>query len=498
MKKSNVDFFITGLSLIIILITCGIIVIFPNESKIIIDKVFDFCTIKLGFIYIWVFLLSFIICLWLVFGKYKNVKLGDVEPEYSKLSWCSMMFAAGMASGLIYWGSIEWVYYYTSPAFDIEPFSWLAAEYASTYPLFHWGILPYCIYFLPAIALAMVYRDNKSKSFSFSEACRPILGNLVDGALGKVINILFIIGLLGGIATSLGFGTPLVASCVSFLFNISLSKGLTLIILACVIVLFSTSAYLGMKKGIKVLSDVNVVFMLIIVLFIFIVGPTGFMIKIGTTSIGIMVSEFVRMSTWMDPVLNNGFVESWTIFYWAWWMAYSLFMGLFVAKISRGKKIKEVIVHGVIFGFAGIFVVFNVFGNYGLNLQLTGKLDIVSLLSKIDTTSVIVKIFSTLPFGEFIVGCIGIISVLFLATTFDSASYVLSMVSSKNLDKTEEPKRFFRVFWALIIALIPIAMLIIDAQLQALQTLSIALALPVTIVYVLIVSSLIKVLRKIE
>lgn len=202
MKKNNINFKTIVVSITTLITICALLIIYPSTSKEIIDKIFDFCTIKFGFIYIWVFIASSIGCGWLAFGKYRNIKLGEGEPEFSVFSWCSMMFAAGMASGLVYWSSIEWVYYYSDPAFGIEPFSWLAAEYAGAYPLFHWGILPYCMYFLPAVALSIMFYNRKVESFSFGEACRPVFGNRVNGMLGEFINILFIIGLLGGISTS--------------------------------------------------------------------------------------------------------------------------------------------------------------------------------------------------------------------------------------------------------------------------------------------------------
>ncbi|WP_066496082.1 BCCT family transporter [Abyssisolibacter fermentans] len=500
MKKLKIDKYTFFSALAILLMVCIPLILFPEQGEAIINKAFKFITHNLGFMYIWEGLAALVFAIWISFSKYGKIVLGDPneKPEFKTFSWAGMLFCAGIGASILYWGTIEWAYYFTAPPFGLEKGTWLAAEWAATYGIFHWGPTGWILYSLPALPIGYSYFVKKKPVLKISEVCRGVLGDRVDGVLGKIIDVLFMFGLLGGAGTTLGLGTPMIAAGIHKVTGISQSVGLNLLILIIVTVIFSFSAYSGLKKGIKVLSDINIVLMLIILAIIFITGPTLFIIKMGTTSIGILIQNFVRMDTWMDPVLNTGFSENWTVFYWAWWTIYAPFMGLFIAKISRGRTIRNVIGGSVLFGTMGCALVFVILGNLGMSLQLTNALPVIEMLSENGAPETIISIISTLPLGNVVVILFTIVAIIFLATTFDSASYTLAAVTTEKISGDQDPARWNRLFWAFSLSLLPASLLIIDGPLSTLQTASIIGGLPITPIIVIMMVSFVKVLRKDE
>ncbi|WP_373484116.1 BCCT family transporter [Acetobacterium sp.] len=494
--KATADKTMIGIVLVFVSIVCLCLFIAPDYSKASIQSMNYFITSNLGFIYIWIVLISIVLCLYLGAGQYGSIQLGAGKKEYSEFSWASMMFCASMAAGFIYWGSIEWVFHYMEPPFDIAPLSTTAAEYAATLPLFYWGFSAWSVYLIPAVVFAFVHYNLKQEKFDVSNACRPILGDRVDGLLGKFINIFFLFGIIGGVGTALGIGSPLVSACLNKLFGWEDTNLLRFGVMVLVTVIFTISAYNGIKKGIKILSDINVFLMLAAVLFLFITGNTVFFLKMQTTSLGILLSQFVKMSTYMDPINNSGYTESWTVFYWAWWMSYSLFMGLFIAKISKGRSIKQVIFGGLGYGFMGSFTFFSIFGNYFMEQQLSGTYDVVKGVLENGGPTTVVDIFSKAPFGLILVFVILITSIISMATNFDSAAYTMAMVSSKKIQLGQRPGKKLTIFWALCLAAIPMTLMIFGGSLIELQTLSIILALPTCAIYIVLVLSCFKLLKE--
>ncbi|WP_050741515.1 BCCT family transporter [Acetobacterium bakii] len=494
-KNTNVDKSMIIIVLGFVLLVCFGLFAAPEISKKTINELNSFITVKLGFIYIWIVLISIILCVYLGTSKYRNIRLGEGKKEYSEFSWASMMFCASMAAGFLYWGSIEWVFHYMDPPYGIIPFSSTAAEYSTTLPLFYWGFSAWSVYLIPAVAFAFIHYNLKQEKFDVSNACRPVLGDRVDGILGKIIDIFFLFGILGGVGTALGIGSPLVSACLNKLFGWEDTNILRFGVMVLVTIIFTISAYNGIKKGIKILSDINIFLMLATMVFLFVVGNTVFIIKMQTTSLGILINQFITMSTNMDPVNNSGYTESWTVFYWAWWMSYSLFMGLFIAKISKGRTIKQLIFGGLGYGFLGSFTFFSVFGNYFLDQQLSGAYEMVKGVLENGGPTTVVDIFSKAPFGSVFVFAILITSIISMATNFDSAAYTMAMVSSKKIQLGQRPSKGLTIFWAFCLAAIPMSLMIFGGSLLELQTLSIILALPTCGVYVILIVSCFKMLE---
>lgn len=474
------------------------IIFWPEGSEKVIGKINSWILTNLGWFYILYGIFAIVFVLWVAFNRYGKIKLGDKgeKPEYKTFSWAAMLFCAGIGAGIIYWGAIEWVYYYQAPPLGAEAGSWQAAELSIAYGIFHWGPAAWAIYSVAACAIGYLFYVKKIPILKVSEALRPILKDKVDGTIGVIINIAFMFGLLGATATSLGIGAPLATAGLAHVLGVEINLAFEFIVIFLITGLFAASAYLGLKKGIKVLSDVNIALTIVLIAFVFIAGNTIFYLDMGTTAVGVVLQKFPTMITWLDPAGKSGFPQGWTVFYWAWWGAYAPFMGMFIAKISRGRTIKNMLLGALGFGTLGCTMFFIVLGNFGLDLQLRGIMDVVTSLGENGGPQTVINMFSTLPAGGIVVLIIAVISIVFMATTFDSASYILAASSQKKIGQNEDPQRWLRLLWAFSIALVPIGFMLMDSPLKVLQTASVISALPVSIIVIMTAISFVKMVRK--
>ena len=324
----------------------------------------------------------------------------------------------------------------------------------------------------------------------------PVIGEKrANGWLGKMIDVLFIFGLLGGGATTLGLAAPLITEGLHHLFGMPKTTGIQLLVLLVCTAIFAYSAYAGMEKGIQVLSNINFWGALALLAFIFIAGPTTFLVETGLDSFGRMLSNFFVMASWAEPFggygtfANTHFPQDWTIFYWAWWLVFAPSMGLFIARISRGRTIKQMVAGSIFFGSLGCFLFFMVLGNFGLSLQLSGKLDVISILNQQGATMAIFSILNQLPMSTLVIATFTILCVIFTVTTFDSISYILASVVQN--DVTEEPMRWNRLFWAFALSFMP-SVLLFMGGLSTLQTAAIVGGLPLIPISVMLMISTIK------
>ncbi len=469
-------------------------------GEILITYVTDYLTENFGFLNILVGLFAIITCIYFCLSKYGNIILGDKndKPEYSTFSWATMMFCAGIGSSVMYWGALEWIFYYTTPPLMLEPESWQAAEFAASYGIFHWGPIGWALYVLPALPIGYCYFIKKENAFKISKSLKPILNDLTDGILGKSIDILFIISSMGACSTSLGLCVPMVANGIGYIFNIEVNQGLNLIVLLVIVCIFTLSSYFGLKKGIQILSNVNVSIVFGILLFVLITGPTVFIVKMGVTSLGIIGQNFMRMSTWLDPINNSGFPENWTVFYWGWWIISSPIIGMFIAKISKGRTVRQIVLGALIYGTLGCALVFIILGNYGLYLQVSGTFDVIAYFNDFGANATIFKILGMLKMGKVIISLFTVGAMIFASTTFDSIAYIIASCTTKNLDEGQEPAKWNRLFWALLLAFIPSVFILIDGPIQIIQSSSIITVIPGIIILLLLTYSFFKMVKSEE
>ena len=302
------------------------------------------------------------------------------------------------------------------------------------------------------------------------------------------------IALIGGAASSLGFSTPMIAACLARLFGIEPSFGLEVAVMVLCMSLFATSVWLGLKKGIKKLSDINLVLAFGLLLYILVVGPTVFLLKTSLNGVGMMAQNFLRMNFWTDPFTDSGFVENWTVFYWAWWIAYAPFVGLFVTRISRGRTIRQVILGMMLFGSLGSWLFYMIIGNYSLFLELEGIVSITEIMRTESGNAAIVTTLEQLPLAAVVIAVFSIIAIIFSATTYDSASYILASGATLHLAAGDDPARWHRVFWAFALGLLPITLMFIGG-LKVMQVILLVVSAPILIVGIVMSVALVKSLQ---
>lgn len=504
MKPSN-NWTLIILPLVIIGVISVFLLAFPAQAENFINGLQNIFVNKLGFFYILIGMFVLAAALGVAFSKYGKIQLGSLQkPKHSNFSWGAMIFTSTMAADILYWSLIEWAYYYTANPEGAAEYTQVQQQmWASSYPLFHWGPIPWAFYILPAAAYAYRFFVRKKPRQSLSEACRPILKHRVDGVLGKVIDIFAIVGLLAGTATTFSTATPLLSQAVCELFGIEPSNALTIAVLAVIGIVFTVAVLKGMKAISKLAVVCVVVFGMLLAIFI-LFGPQIYILESGISGIGNMLQNFISMCTWTDPLRATGdgvtgFPQTWTIFYWAYWIAWFVATPFFIASISEGRTIRQTILGAFGFGLAGTYTSFVVFGNFGLYQQTAGAVDAAGMLSDgVSPAQVIVTIFNQLPVGKAALAVLVVAMVAFYASTFDAITMVMANFSTKNLKPDTEPSKKLRGFWALVFLILPISLIYSDSTLNMLKTLSIVAAFPLGLIMLTIIFSFFKELKRHE
>ncbi|MDN5863265.1 MAG: BCCT family transporter, partial [Salinisphaera sp.] len=415
----------------------------------------------------------------------------DEEPEFSTLSWVAMMFSAGMGIGLMFYGVAEPMSHFVNPPFGLaDPNSLEAARLALQYTVFHWALQPWAVYALFGLALA--YSSfRKGRGNLVSETFRPLLGKRVDGGFGRGIEVLAILATLFGSATSLGLGAKQINSGLSYLWGVPDSTALAMLIIAVITVLFIISAISGIHRGIEWLSNTNMVLAILLVVFLFVAGPAVFILDSLVRAIGAYFQNFLVMSSRTGAFTGGDqWLANWTIFYWAWWISWAPFVGTFVARISRGRTIREFVL-GVLAAPSAICLFwFAVFGGTALHMELTGVASIAQAASDNMATSLYVML-DALPW-PFVTCLLAVILVaLFFISGADAASVVMGMLSCRG---SLRPNLAVVVLWGLLTGAAA-AILLLAGGLNGLQTGAILAAGPFLIVLVGMALSLLKELR---
>ncbi|NND81768.1 MAG: BCCT family transporter [Gammaproteobacteria bacterium] len=478
--QPHLDKKVFSISLLSLIAVSAFMVLEPDASVEWAVAARDWITHQFGWFYLFTGVLPLTFAGWLAFGRFGQVKFGarDEKPEYSTVSWVAMMFTASMGASLIAWGFAEPIFYIETPPMGLEPNSAAAFEWAHMYPLFHWGVVPWAIYCLPSVPIAYMLFVRRKPSLKISDSCEAAIARRGNRAMRTTIDVFVMIGIVGGVATSLGFGVPLVSSLAVALLGVpdNLVTQIGVIILWTAI--FATSAYLGLKRGIKVLADLNLGLMFFVMAFILVLGPTVYILSISTNSLGLMMDNFFRISFWTDPISRSGFPEAWTIFYWAWWIAYAPMMGLFFGRISRGRTIRQVVVGIIGLGALGTFLFLSIAGAYVLHLESNDLLAAAEIMRDEGMAPLVAAVIGSLPYPTFIMTVVTVLSVVFYATTFDSAAYILASVCTNDLPSNREPHKLNRLAWALALGVIAIG-LMVAGGIETIKAMSVVSSLPI-------------------
>jgi len=494
MKSAPIDKAVFWPALLVVFAAVVPIIVYPEQSGAVLGHTLDFVTDNFGSMFLLFAFFCFGLLMWMAFGRYGRVRFGGVDaiPEFRTMSWVAMLFCAGIGTALLYWAAIEWAYYFQAPPFGLAPGTAEAAAWAAMYGMFHWGPMAWALYTVPALPIAYAFHNRRIPYLRISQACRGMIGQRADGPLGKLIDVLFIFGLIGGTGTSLGLGTPIISESISALFGIERSFTLDIFVIVTWTVIFATSVWLGIERGIRKLSDINVWLGICLLVLVALLGPTLFIIDSFTNSVGLLLTHFVRMSLYSDPLRESGFPQSWTVFYWAWWIAYAPFMGLFVARISRGRTIRGVIAANLVWGSLGCWLFFAVFGNTAMHFEISGQLPVIEIMNESSPQAAIVAVIQKLPAGGSVLVLFVAMCFIYSATTLDSSAYTISAVASRDLVAGQaEPRRWNRLFWALALGAVALALMYLGG-LEPLQTAAVIVAVPLVAVITLSVLSLLR------
>lgn len=482
-RHAQIDGSVFWPALLATLLAVALMLWFPEVSARGLSATFKVITHQLGFIFVWSGVAFLGLVAWISFGKYGGVRLGGPEarPDFSTLSWIAMFFCSGIGSALIYWAAIEWTYYYQAPPFGLEAGSQRAVEYAAMYGMFHWGPIGWSFYCLTAFPIGYAFYNRGGKGLRLSSACAGIIGQKrADGPLGKLIDVMLIIGLVGATATTLASGTPMLAAVISRLLGVEHTFAVDIAVVCIWTLIFMVSVALGLKKGIKRLSDINLVVVSVLCLLIFVGGPAFFMLGLFTESVGLMITEFGRMAFYTDPVGNSQFPQWWTIFYWAWWAAYGPYMGIFIARISRGRTFREIGVAVTLAGSFGCMLFFMIFGNSMIHAELEGSFPVLATVNEQGPSAAIVGVLAQLPLAWLILPLFVFVGFVYTGTTVDSSAYVMSTVASKDLREGQEPLRYNRLFWAFALGVISLVIMSFG-NLESIKAASVIVGLPLVI-----------------
>ncbi|MDK1473517.1 BCCT family transporter [Streptomyces sp. 549] len=465
-------------------------VVFRESAKNTVSTVNSEVIGGLSWYYIILVSLFVVFALWVGVGRFGDIKLGkdDEKPEFGLGSWLSMLFAAGMGIGLVFWGVAEPLSFYGSPKPGVGTGEAERAEFAMVQTFLHWGIHPWAIYVVVGLAVAYAVH-RKGRPVSIRWALEPILGDRIRGRWGDLIDVVAVVGTVFGVATSLGFGVMQIAAGMEFNGWVdSPGKGLQVALIIGITLIATVSVVTGIGKGIKWLSNINMGLAALIMLFVLIAGPTLFILGDFVENIGAYLQNILGLS--FDTGASQGqegtdWVNGWTVFYWGWWISWAPFVGIFIARISRGRTVREFVCGVLLVPTLLTFFWFSVFGGSGLYNEMFQDGGIVGEDGSVVTDSALFQLLGTLPGGTFFAGVTILLIVLFFVTSSDSGSYVVDMLASGG---DPEPPVWSRVFWAAAEGLVAIALLVASGTggdaLTTLQTMAIIIALPFSVVMI--------------
>ncbi|WP_316815792.1 BCCT family transporter [Pedobacter nyackensis] len=471
----------------ITLIVCSLMLcmIFQHSIETWFDNTKYLITANLGWFLILTvnFILGF--CLYLAFGKFGKIRLGgdDAEPEFSNLSWFAMLFSAGMGIGIMFFSIAEPVSHFTQPPRPVSSDPELAIQ-AMKFTALHWGLHAWAIYAVVGLALAF-FSFNKKLPLTFRSLFYPFLGERIHGWWGHAIDILSVIATLFGLSTSLGLGVQQMNAGLNFLFGWSISTTLQSFIIIIVTSIATISVVSGLDKGVKLLSQGNMIMAFLLMVLIFAFGPTIYLLKGFIQNTGAYLADFIEISTWNDSYRQSGWQNSWTVFYWAWWIAWSPFVGSFIARISKGRTIKEFILGVLIVPALITLLWMTIFGGTALHFILEGDRSLIDAVNSNISTALFVFL-QKIPFTPILSGLAVLLVAFFFITSSDSGSLVIDNITSGNATYTPPLQR---VFWAFLQAIVAIVLLW-GGGLEALQTAVIIAGLPFAVIILLMCYSL--------
>lgn len=470
----------------------------PTSANTLYSSANNFISSNLDWYYIGLMSFFLFFAVWMSLSKYGDIRLGkdSDRPEFSNYAWFSMLFSAGIGIGILFWSIAEPIYYLQGNPFitDAQAGTVAAAQVAMRVAIFHWGLHGWALFAVIGLALAY-FSYRKGLPLSIRSSLHPIFGDRIYGPIGHAADLLAVFGTVFGIATSLGLGAQQMNAGLSYLFGFEISTTNQIILIAILSVIATGSVLTGLNKGIKILSEWNMHLTIVILLLFIVFGPTVYVLGAFVTNLGDYITNVVGLGFWVDPDPERQWQSWWTIFYWGWWIAWAPFCGIFIARISKGRTIRE-FVCGVLIAptlLAAFWI--SIFGNTAMFVELFGPGGITEAVNA-DTTMALFTTIESMNAGDIATIIISSLCTLMLVTYFvtsaDSATLVICTIVSFG---DEHPPAKFRVFWGVAIGMVA-AVLLYAGGLKALQTASIVAAFPFSFIVIMATYGLIKSLRE--
>ncbi|EOD79704.1 High-affinity choline uptake protein BetT [Grimontia indica] len=486
-----------GSSVLVILFVLYTVLV-PEQASALYKYCKDYIATNFSWYYVGLMSVFLFIAFYLIVSRYGGIKLGkdDEEPEFGFFSWFSMLFGAGIGIGILFWSIAEPMYHFQSNPFvnEGQAQSILAGQVAMRIAIFHWGLHGWGLFAICGLSLAY-FSYRKGLPLSIRSGLYPLLGDRIYGPLGHAADLLAVFGTVFGIATSLGLGAQQMNAGLNYLLGVEISTSVQIVLIIAISALATISVLTGVNKGIRILSELNMQLTVVMLAFFIVLGPTAYVIGSFFTNLGDYMLNVVKLGLWVDPNPENTWQSAWTIFYWGWWIAWAPFCGIFIARISRGRTIREFTL-GVLLAptlLATFWI--TIFGNTAMYIELFGSGGVVEAVNE-DLTLALFKTIELMDVGT-ILTTIGaaictVMLVTYFVTSADSATLVICTLISMG---DEHPPSRYRIFWGISIGLVA-AVLLLAGGLGALQTASIIAALPYSIVVIATTVGLYRSLRR--
>lgn len=476
----------------ILLALALVVTLFHDGSLKVFAQVQNWIVNDVGWFYILVVAIILLVTLFCMFSRLGDIKLGPDHstPDYNTLTWFSMLFSAGMGIGLMFFGVAEPLMHTLAPPVGVANTPEAAREAIRT-TFFHWGFHAWAIYGIVALALAFfAYRYHLP--LTLRSALYPLIGDRIYGPIGHAVDIFAVVSTVLGVATSLGFGVLQINSGLNHLFDIPVSTNVQIVLIISATFLASLSVSLGLDKGVRRLSELNIILAVALLLFILILGPTVFLIKAYVENTGAYLSEIVGKTFNLYAYEKTDWLGGWTLLYWGWWLSWSPFVGMFIARVSRGRTIREFIAGVILLPTAFTFLWMTVFGDSAIDLVMNQGVQAIADATLKDNSLALYVFLENFPFSSFLSVLAVIMVLVFFVTSADSGALVVDMLASGGNDNTPV---WQRLFWAFSMGGMAIALLLADG-LQALSTATLASALPFAAVLLVVMWGLLKALRE--
>lgn len=479
------------ISSILTVVFVSFAILAPEKAGALFGEIQAWITHSAGWFYVLSVAGFLIFVVLLAVSDFGRIKLGPdhSEPDYSYTSWFAMLFSAGMGIGLMFFGVAEPIMHYATPPVG-EAGTVEAAREAMKITFFHWGIHAWAIYAVVALSLAyFAFRHNLP--LTIRSSLYPLIGERIHGPIGHTVDIFAVLGTIFGVATSLGFGVIQVNSGLNYLFGVPSTIFVQILLIAIITAVATLSVGLGLDAGIRRISELNMILAVILISFVLVAGPTVFLLQTLVQNTGMYLSSLFSMTFNLYAYEPTGWIGGWTLFYWGWWIAWSPFVGMFIARVSRGRTIREFVIGVLLVPVGFTFMWMTVFGDTAIHMVLMQGITQLADAVAADTSVALFQFFEYLPFSGIMSLLATVLVITFFVTSSDSGSLVVDMLTSGG---KEESPTWQRIFWAVIEGIVAAALLLAGG-LGALQTATIASALPFTMIMILMCWGLLRALR---